>query len=1145
MLSRFFIDRPIFAWVLSVVIVIAGLVCVFQLPIAQYPPIVPPNIQVACTYPGASAKTVADTVAMPIEEQVNGVEGMIYMSSTCTNNGFYQLNVTFKVGTDIHTALLLVQTRVQLAMAQLPDQVQREGLTVQMQSPNILLVVNLFSDKDPVTGEDLYDQLYMSNYAEINIFDKMSRLPGVGLVNYLGQRQYSMRVWLDPQKLASLDMTANEVVQAIKEQNIQVSAGNIGQQPVPTGQQFQLVLNTLGRLTTNDQFGDIVVKIGQDGRIVYLRDVVRTAAVDPKGNPIPGTRGIEFGAQNYDLDCSLGGKPSVALAVFQLPQANALDTGNGVKVLMSDLEKRFPKGLHYQIAYDTTPFIKHSVEDVFNTIIIAAILVIVVVLVFIQDWHAMLLPMIDIVVSVIGTFVIMSFLGFSLNNLSLFGLVLAVGIVVDDSIVVVENIERWMSKGLSSRDATIKAMEEITGPVIGISLVLASVFIPAAFIPGLSGQFFKQFALTIACSSLISATNALTMAPARAAAWIKPHKEGDTSGKEALPRVAYVLLFASFAWLLAGRFGLVKSDAVHSFASLATRDGARVAGLLVIGGVLGWFVSRAANRAFNAFFGLFNQTFAVITNGYTRVIGGILRVSVIALLVYVGLLAATAYGFKTAPTGLIPDQDQGYLVAAIELPDSSSVQRTSAVVAEVEKIALATPGVKQTVACAGFSAFYSCDASNWAVVWVVLDEFEKRTTPETSAVAIAHNLNIKYHQKILAANCIVVGAPPVPGMGQAGGFQLQIEDQQGLGLQALQDATESIVEKASHEPALRGVFTSFRAGTPQLYVDIDREKARAMGVALQDVFDTLNINTGSMFINLMNNYGRIWQVNIQAAGNYRIDPQQLGLLYVRNNKGQTVPLASLIHVRDDAGPVFVMRYNDLSSSAILGNSAAGYSSGQAIELMQRLCDQNLPSGMTYDWTNIAYQEVTAGNTGIFVFAFSVVLVFLVLAALYESWGLPLAIILVVPMCLLSSIAGLVWIAHMDVNIFAQIGFIVLIALAAKNAILIVEYAKAKHEEGMTQRDATLEAVKQRLRPILMTSFAFIFGVYPLVIATGAGFEMRRSLGTAVLSGMIGVTFFGLFLTPVFYYVITWFSRNKAPKPAPDANPPAPAAASAS
>jgi len=1122
-MSRFFIDRPIFAWVLSIIMVLAGTVCVFTLPIAQYPPIVPPTIQVTANYPGSSAVTLADAVAQPIEEQVNGVEGMIYMSSTCTNNGIYTLTVSFKVGVDIHTALMLVQTRVQLATPQLPESVQKQGVNVKIQSPSILLAVNIISPGNR------YDTLYLSNYAQIHIYDELSRLPGVALVNFLGQREYSFRAWLDPLKLASLNITSNEVVDAIESQNVVVASGNIGQQPVPAGQDFQLVLNTLGRLSTAEQFGAIVVKVGEDGRVIYLRDVSR----------------IELGAQNSDLSCDLtwmtNGKinrnPSVALAVYQLPSANALDTADGVKTKMEELKKKFPEGLDYQVGYDTTPFIRHSVNDVFVTIGIAIVLVVIVVLVFIQDWHAMLLPMMDIAVSLVGTFVVMAAMGFSLNNLSLFGLVLAVGIVVDDSIVVVENIERWMESGLAAREATIKAMDEITGPVIGITLVLASVFIPTAFMPGLTGEFFRQFALTIAASAMISASNALTLAPARASAWIKPHGHGPNAApREALPRFAYVVLLGGLTALLLGQFYTPIANRLQP--SLGLQAAAIVAYLLlgIPGAIAGWFVAKSVNRAFNVFFKYFNRAFDFITHGYTRIVSLMARFSVIVLIIYVGLVGLTGYGFMKAPTGFIPQQDQGYLLVNVMMPDSASVQRTSEAISRLEEIALNTPGVEKTMSVAGFSAFFQAQASNWGTMFIILKPFEDRTTPETQADAITQKLNMEFYKNILDCKAPVFGAPPVPGLGQSGGFQLQIKDVSGLGLPALQQATESVVRKANGQPGLANVFTTFTANTPQFYLEIDRESAKAMGVKLKDVFDTLNANMGSLYVNQFNRFGRIWQVNVQAEGDFRTNVDNIKLLQVRNRQGDPVQLGAFLQVRHDSGPVFVMRYNDYNSSAINGGTRPFFSSGQAIDLMEQICKETLPNGMNYEWTNISYQEVTAGNSGVFLFGFAVVLVFLVLSALYESWGLPLAIILVVPMCLLSSVIGLVWIAHMPVDIFSQIGLVVLVAMAAKNAILIVEYANQKRHEGMSRRDAMLESSKLRLRPILMTSFAFIFGVYPMVVATGAGWEMRRSLGTAVLSGMIGVTFFGIFLTPVFYYVISGFMKVK-PKPGTEAAAP--------
>ncbi len=1109
-MSRFFIDRPNFAWVLSIVIVIAGAVCYRALPTAQYPPIVPPTIQVIASYPGGNAQTVADAVAEPIESQVNGVEGMIYMSSTSTNNGQYNLIVSFEVGTDVNTALMLVQTRVQLALAQLPLSVQEQGVSVKLKSANMLLAINLISP------DNRYDSLYLSNYAEINIYDPISRVPGVGLTKFLGERSYSMRAWLDPQKLASLDLTASDVVEAIRQQNVEIAAGNIGQQPVPSGQEYQLVLNTLGRLSTAEQFGAIVVKLGSDGTLVYLRDVAR----------------LELGAQNADLGCTLTVKedgkpvqyPSVALGVYTTRTANALSTGDAVKAKMEELKKQFPQGVDYVIAYDTTPFIRDSVQDVINTIYIAAGLVIVVILVFLQDWRAMLLPIIDIVVALIGTFMVMKMLGFSLNNLSLFGLVLAVGIVVDDSIVVVENIERWMGEGLPAREATLKAMAEITGPVFGISLVLASVFIPTAFIPGLVGEFYRQFALTIATAALFSATNALTMAPARAVAWIKPHGGEHGVQREALPRLGIAALFGVLSYYALERLGIdLATSAKNEYAAWGLR-----AALFLPGAVVGWLVGPLINRVLAILFGGFNKVFDLLTGGYTSLVGLSLRLCIIVLIVYAGLVGLTGYGLTTSPKGFIPEQDQGYLLVNVALPESASVQRTQATMKRLEEIAIETPGVASAMSVSGFSVVMACDASNWGTIFIILDEFEDRTTPQTQAVEMAKALNARYYREVIDCEAKVLGAPPVPGLGGAGGLQIQIEDRTGQGLEELQNVTDSVVTQAHAQPEIGPMLSTFKADAPQLYVDIDREAVMQMGVKLHDVNETLSANMGSMYVNQFNRFGRIWQVNVEAEGSFRTDPDSLKLLQVRNAQGEMVPLGTLIRVRYDNGPTFVMRYNDVNSSAIIFGPGSGYSAGQALAMMEEICSpDNLPQGFGYQWTGIAYQAVTASNTGKFIFVLSVVLVFLVLVALYESWSLPLGIVMVVPMCLLSSVAGLVWIAHKPVDIFAQIGFIVLIAMAAKNAILIVEYAVDQRKQGLGRREATLLACKLRLRPILMTSFAFVFGVLPLMIATGAGWEMRRSLGTAVFSGMIGVTFFGIFLTPVFYYVISWFAERKS------------------
>ncbi|QDU63965.1 Efflux pump membrane transporter BepE [Planctomycetes bacterium Pan216] len=1042
-MSRFFIKRPIFAMVCSIMITLMGVVALLALPVAQYPPIVPPTIQVTTSYPGANSVVLAETVAEPIEEQVNGVEGMIYMSSTCSNNGDYTLTVSFDIGTDPNMALMFVQTRIQNAIAQLPDIVQKQGITTRMQSPNILIAINL------VSPNGRYDQLYMSNYAEINIFDALSRLPGVGTVLIHGERDYSMRAWIDPEKLAELGLTTTDVYDAISEQNVEVAPGFIGQPPVPAGQAYELVLQTKGRLTSIEEFGDIIVKVGQRGALVRLKDVAD----------------IRLGSQNSDLSAYRDGAPSVALAVYPLPEANSLSTARGVYALLDKLEKDFPDGLEWVVGLDTTPYIRSSIQDVVGTLLTAIGLVAIVVLLFLQNWRAALIPLVAVPVAIVGTFSAMAALGFSLNMLSLFGLVLAIGIVVDDAIVVVENVERWLEEGYPPDEAAANAMEEVQGPIVGVLLVLCAVFVPCAFIPGLTGLFFRQFALTIAVSTAFSAFNSLTLSPALAALLLRKRSE--------------------------------MSDPI-------TR---------VLNAIFGWF------------FRLFNRGFDWGTKSYTWIVGGMLRLSLLVLVLYGGLLALTVISFTTYPTGLIPQQDQGYIIANVQLPESASLERTSAVLEKLDKIAREQPGVHATMAISGFSIIVTTDCSNWGTLFITLDPFSKRTTPETQAAYITAKLNKIYREEIIGARVDVMGAPPVPGLGQSGGFQLQIEDQTGLGLSALEGTAEALVDAANQQPGLKGVFTSFTNSAPQLYLDINRTMVMQTGVKLSDVFNTLNVSFGSVYVNLFNEFGRVWQVNIMAEGKYRTDINDMKLLQVKNQAGETVPIGSFLSSRPTTGPLFVMRYNDLNSASINGGNGPGYSSGQAISLVEQLCEKHLPPGMTYDWTNLSYQEVTAGNTGILIFGLAVLVAFLVLAALYESWSLPFAIILIVPMCLLCALAGVASVGN-SMDIFVQIGFVVLIGMAAKNAILIVEFAKQEREKGLSRREATLSACRLRIRPILMTSVAFIAGVYPLAVATGAGWEMRRSLGTAVLAGMFGVTLFGVFLTPVFYYVITWFGRRR-------------------
>jgi hydrophobe/amphiphile efflux-1 (HAE1) family protein len=1058
MISRFFIDRPIFAAVLSILITIAGMVAAISLPVAQYPEIAPPTVLVTASYPGANAQTVLDTVAAPIEQQVSGVENCMYMTSQCTNDGAYTLLVTFKAGTDANMAQVLVQNRVSLGLPNVPELVQRQGVAVKKISPSTMMIVNLISDDDPVSGKAIYDDIYMSNYATIQIRDELLRLPGVGNVTFLGERDYSMRAWLNPDRMAVLGITADVVLQALSQQNLQVAAGSIGQQPVPAGQSFQLIINTLGRLTDVEQFGNVIIKIGDDTKngsvssVVRLRDIAR----------------VELGAQQYDQSCALDGKPSVALSIFQLPGSNALQTAQGVYGKMDELSRRFPTGLKHKIVYDTTPFIKESIIEVFKTLRDAIVLVAIVVLVFLQNWRATLIPLIAVPVAIVGTFAVMAGLGFSLNNLSLFGLVLAIGIVVDDAIVVVENVERWLAEGLSPRDAARKAMDEVTGPVIAVALVLCAVFVPCAFITGVTGQFFRQFAITIAVSTVISAFNSLTLSPALAAILLQPHG--------------------------------AKRDILA----------------ILLNVTLGWF------------FKLFNGVFSVGTTAYTNIVAVMLRVSLIVLMVYVGLLYATYWSFAHTPTGFIPAQDKGYLLLNVQLPDSASVSRTREVMKQLEAIASSIEGVEHTVSLSGQSLLLGASASNFGSMNVILKPFEDRKG--LSSDSIGASISERCRREVKDAAVGVFGPPAIDGLGNAGGFKMMIEDRGPLGLAELQKTADAIVAKGNSTPGLTGLFTSSRSGTPWLQLDIDRDKCLSMGVQLGDVFSSLQIFFGSYYVNNFNEFGRSWQLNLMADSQFRYHIEDLQRIKVRNMQGQMVPLGTMINVRDGYGPVMLTRYNMYSASAVYGAPSPGTSSGESIDLMNGIADGSLPSAMSTEWSELTYLQLQAGNTAMVVFALAVVFVFLVLAAQYESWSLPLAVILVVPMCLLCSVIG-VRLSGNDINIFTQIGFVVLVGLASKNAILIVEFAKQQREEGKSRREAVLEACRLRLRPILMTSFAFILGVVPLVVATGAGAEMRRTLGLAVFSGMLGVTVFGVFLTPVFFYVIQWFGDGK---PAPEA-----------
>jgi multidrug efflux pump len=1155
MFARFFIDRPIFAWVVSIVILLGGGVAYFSLPTELYPNITPPTVQVTAIYPGASAEVVANTVAAPIEQQVNGVEHMLYMSSQSTNDGHYTLTITFEIGTDVNLAQELVQNRVALALPQVPAQVQLEGVNTKKSSPSVLLVINL------VSPDRRYDSVYMSNFATIQLKDELLRLKGVGDIIMLGERDYSMRLWLDPYKLATRGLTALDVISAIQNQNVQVAAGTVGQQPVPAGQPFQLTMSALGRLDTERQFGDIILKTGApngsqgdsagspagpSSPVVYVRDVV--------ADDRPGQKGVELGAQSYDITNTGDGQPSTSMAVFLLPGANALEVADAIKQRMKELKSRFPPGLEYDFYYDTTPFIQRSIEEVINTLVIAVLLVGAVVLFFLQDWKAMILPMIDVPVSLVGTFAVMAALGFSLNNLTLFGLVLAIGIVVDDAIMVLENIERLMATGLDARTATIKAMDELTGPIVAITLVLSSVFLPSCFIPGLTGQFYRQFALTIAASVIISAVNAMTLTPSRAVSIFKTEEHGaDRAGnsvgrhpkKEALPwwifGIVGGLLTAGLApRFLAGHLGLPAAPA-EGAGSLQKwlYWGVTFSPGLFVGLVAGWFLIGPVNAALGWFFRGFNRLFDRVTAAYGWTVGKLLRLSVIVLVAYVGLLGLTGWRVASAPTGFIPTQDQGYLLVNVQLPDSASVQRTDAILARIDQIARRVPGVAHTVGVSGEAFLTTTNGPNLGTMFVGLKPFEQRTQAEYDAV-IAAKIQQQCNQEIEGAIVSVFRAPPIQGLGNAGGFKLQTEQRGYVDLSGLQTMTDQLIQRANTDPHYAGVFTLYRAHTPQIYVDIDRAKVQSLQVPMQDVFTTLQVYMGGYYVNQFNKFGRTWQVNIQADPESRTSADILKQLFVRSRpkqgQGEMIPLGTLLQAENSTGPLSVMRYNMYTSAAVNGVPAPGVSSGTVVEEMTRLGRE---LDVPFEWTEMTFLQVKAGNIAMLIFALGTVLVYLVLAAKYESWRLPLAVILVVPMCLLAAVTGMA-IVHMPVDIFVQIGFLVLVALACKNAILIVEFAHEEHQQGATLYEATHGAARIRFRPIVMTSLAFIGGVFPLVVATGAGAEMRQSLGTAVFSGMIGVALFGIFLTPVFFFVLMRLGSNKqvstALVPEPAGNP---------
>ena len=1037
--STFFIHRPIFAAVLSLLIFIGGAIAVWQLPITEYPEVVPPTVEVTANYPGANPKVIAETVATPLEQEINGVEDMLYMSSQATSDGRLTLIVTFAIGTDPDDATTLVQNRVNRALPRLPQEVQRLGVVTQKSSPDLTMVVHLTSP------QQRYDMLYLANYAEQNVENELARIDGVGRVAIFGSGDYSMRIWLDPNKVAALSLNPTDIVNAIRAQNQQAAAGSLGAQPTGSSE-FQWLINVRGRLIDEQEFGEIIIKVGQNGEVIHLKDVAR----------------IELGASNYALRSLLNNQPAVALPIFQAPGSNAIEISDNVRATMAELAKVFPDGLEYEIAYDPTIFVRGSIEAVMSTLLEAVLLVVLVVVLFLQTWRASIIPLAAVPVSLVGTFAFMHLMGFSLNALSLFGLVLAIGIVVDDAIVVVENVERNISEGLSPIDATIKAMKEVTGPIIATTLVLAAVFIPTAFMSGLTGQFYRQFALTITISTFISAFNSLTLSPALSALLLQPKG--------------------------------AKQD----------------------------FLTKLMDKVFGAWlFAPFNRLFARGAQGYTKGVGKLIRMSGIVLVLYAGLMGLTYQQFKETPTGYVPGQDKMYLIAFAQLPNAASLDRTEAVIREMSRIALEHPGVANAVAFPGLNINGFTNSPSSGIMFATLNAFDKRQSPELSAGAIAQQLNMQF-SGIQDAFVAIFPPPPVMGLGTIGGFRLQIEDRANLGFEKLNEVTQQVIAKAWAHPALTGNFTSYTVDVPQLDVDVDRTKALSQGVGIDVLFDTMQAYLGSVYVNDFNLFGRTYQVNVQADAPFRENIEQIKQFKVRNNNNDMVPLGTFLDVAHTAGPDRVMHYNGYTTAEVNGAPAPGFSSGQAKAAIEQILDETLPVGMTYEWTELTYQQILAGDTALLVFPLVVVLVFLVLAAQYESFRLPLAIILIVPMTLLSAITGVIlW--GGDNNIFTQIGFIVLVGLATKNAILIVEFAKELQDEGMKALEAIKEACRLRLRPILMTSIAFIMGVFPMVVSSGAGAEMRQAMGVAVFSGMIGVTLFGLILTPVFYYLL---QRNK-------------------
>lgn len=1050
--SSFFITRPIFAGVLSLLTFILGAISLYQLPISEYPEVVPPTVIVTATYPGANPKTIAETVASPLEQTVNGLENMLYMSSQSTANGVMILTVTFKIGTDLDLAQVQVQNRVSQVLPKLPEEVRRYGVTTVKSSPDMTLVVHLLSPNDR------YDEIYLRNYATLNVKDELSRLTGVGQVQIFGGGEYAMRIWIDPDKAAARGLTASDIVNAIREQNIQVAAGAIGQQPVK-GAPFELTVNAKGRLITEEEFEQIIVKTGPHGEKLRLRDVARA----------------EMGSGEYALRSLLNNKKAVGMGVFQLPGSNALAVSQAVRARMAELKQKMPEGVDYAIAYDPTVFVDKSIDAVIHTLIEAILLVVLVVVIFLQTWRASIIPLAAVPVSLVGTFAVMHALGFSINNLSLFGLVLAIGIVVDDAIVVVENVERNIRNGLKPVEATRQAMKEVTGPIIATALVLCAVFIPTAFISGLSGQFYKQFAVTIAISTVISAINSLTLSPALSALLLKGHHD--------------------------------KKDILTKLIDL----------------LLGWFF-RPCNRFFEW-----------SSNVYVGIVKRAIRFSIIALLIYGGLVWATMKGFQIVPEGFVPAQDKAYLIGFAQLPEGSSLDRTDAVMRRMSEIAMKQPGVKDAIAFPGLSIHGFSASPNSGIVFVGLKDFEERKTPDLNSAAMAGALNGQF-MGIQDAFVLVLPPPPVNGIGTAGGFKMMIEDRGDRGYEELYKTTQGLIGAAMGSGKFGLTYTGYTVNVPQLEADVDREKAKSQGVPLANLYETLQINLGSLYVNDFNRFGRTYQVVAQAEQQFRDEVGDITRLKTRNISGEMVPIGSLVKVNESFGPDRVFHYNGYLAADISGSPLPPLSSGQGEDLIASIVKEALPGGFEFEWTDLTFQKIIAGNTAIYIYPLCILLVFMVLAAQYESLRLPLAIILIVPLCLLFALIGVHYTGG-DNNIFTQIGFIVLIGLACKNAILIVEFAKENYDHGKTPLESALDACRLRLRPILMTSIAFIAGVYPLVVSTGAGAEMRRAMGTAVFSGMIGVTFLGLFLTPVFYMLVMIGHKRKKDATLAAAEPP--------